>query len=309
MSFQHPLLLLLLAIPVLWGVWSWSRRGLPLVLPFDHKIRREGRRLRTLTSVAGLLPAALLAVGVLLLAGPRRPAPPQDQRVMANILFCLDVSGSMSTPAGGFMMRGGPSRYEAAMEAINEFCDYRKGDAFGLTIFGSEYLHWLPPTKELSAIKFVMPFANPGRLPPWFGGTMIAQALWGCRDQLIKTPEGDRLIILVTDGQSSDFGGGRDRQVAEDLKNAAIRVFAVVIGVEPSAGVPTSCSTTGGKAFRAGDPAAMDAIFHEIDRMQKAHFQTVAPDWVDCFRPIALAGLALAGLFGLAQLGLRYTPW
>ena len=43
--------------------------------------------------------------------------------------------------------------------------------------------------------------------------------------------------------------------------------------------------------------------------MQKAHFKQVTADWVDNYRPLSIAGLVAAGLFGFSLLGLRYTPW
>ena len=30
------------------------------------------------------------------------------------------------------------------MKAIDDFLDFRKGDAFGLTFFGNNVLHWVP---------------------------------------------------------------------------------------------------------------------------------------------------------------------
>jgi hypothetical protein len=50
-------------------------------------------------------------------------------------------------------------------------------------------------------------------------------------------------------------------------------------------------------------------VFREIDQMQKAKFRQVTSDWVDFYRPLCLAGLSIAGLWGLSLLGLRYTPW
>ena len=100
MSFHHPAVLWLLALPVLWAFWQWTRRGHPVVLPFDHGRQRDGRQLRVLVTLAETLPALLLAVAVLILAGPRRPAPPENERILNNIILCLDVSGSMSMRFG-----------------------------------------------------------------------------------------------------------------------------------------------------------------------------------------------------------------
>ena len=304
MSFHHPLVLLLLVAPVCLAFWCWVRRGHPLVLPFDHAATNDRRWLRRCVLVAETLVAGLLAIAVLLLAGPRKPAPPLDERVLNNIVFCLDVSGSMAMPVGG-----GLSRFDAAMQSIEAFCRHRNGDSFGLTIFGGEFLHWLPPTRELSAIGFAAPFVKPGRLPYWFGGTMIAKALGGCLDRLEQTTEGDRAIILVTDGGSADFNDGHDREIGQRLAAAHIRVYTIIVGGDPAPGVELVSLLTGGRSFRAADAQALAFVFHEIDGMQKARFKPVVADWVDFNRPFALAGLVLVGLIGLAQFGLRFTPW
>jgi len=178
-------------------------------------------------------------------------------------------------------------------------------------VFGTEYLHWLPPTKELSALKNSMPFVEPARRLPWFGGTMIANALRGCKERLTRTKEGDRAIILITDGSSADFMNGGDRQIAEELAEERIRVFTIMIGRNGfgSDGVYTVAAFTAGKVFEAGDPTALTTVFLEIDRMQKAKFKQVTSDWVDYYRPLSFAGLITAGMWGLSLLGLRYTPW
>jgi Ca-activated chloride channel family protein len=309
MSFHQPQLLWLLALPVIWGFWQWVRRGHPLVLPFDHGQQREGRALRALTNLAGTLPAVLLAIAVLMLAGPRRPAPPLDERILNNILICLDVSGSMGMPFG---QKG--SRFEIAVAATQQFCAFRTGDAFGLTIFGSECIHWIRPTKELSAIINATKYVRPNNLPPWMGGTLIANALRGCRDELVRIPEGDRAIVLITDGDSGDFSNGGDRTVAQELADRKIRVFCVQIGDSysggmGSGGLQTIAATTGGKVFTAGDPSTLHSVFREIDGMQKAKFKQVTADWVDDYTALAVAGLASAFLLALSLLGLRYTPW
>jgi Ca-activated chloride channel family protein len=261
-----------------------------------------------LIHLAGTLPALLLAVAVLMLAGPRRPAPPADERVLNNIILCIDVSGSM-----GMRFGSGESRFEAAVRSAREFCDFRKGDAFGLTVFGSEYIHWVPPTRELSAVSNAMKYVRPDNMPGWMGGTMIANALRGCRDQLARVGEGDRAIVLISDGASGDFQNGGDRAVAEELVEANVRVFGILVGGEGpgigGGGLDTVAATTGGRMFVAGDSGALDEIFREIDRMQKANFKPATAEWVDFHEPIAIAGVSTLLLYALTLLGLRYTPW
>lgn len=306
MSFHHPLFLWLLALPLLWGFWVWVRRGHVVPVPFDHGAQGEGKTLRFFTKLAATTPAILLAVAVLLISGPRRPAPPADERVLNNILLCIDVSGSMGAAFGS-----AGSRFEAAVASAREFCAFRKGDAFGLTIFGSEYIHWVPPTPELSAISSALDYVRPQNMPGWMGGTLIANALRGCRDQLARQKEGDRAIILISDGGSGDFQDGGDRAVAEELSSEGIRVFGILIGDDGggAGGLETVAALTDGKMFTAGDPSALQQVFAEIDRMQKARFKPGTADWVDWNMPFVVAGLSTLALMAFAAWGLRFTPW
>lgn len=304
MSFARPLLLLLLILPVLLCVWEWLRRGQPLVLPLDHTRARGGRWLRRLVTSLQFLPHLLLAVAIVMLAGPRRLGVPKAERQLTNIQFVLDVSGSMMAKFGD------DTRYDGAMEAIKKFTTYRPGDAFGLTIFGGEVLHWVPLTRDLSAIRMATPFMRPNLMPRFFNGTMIGKALRECKKVLEARAEGERMIVLVSDGQSADLGGGAAEQIAAELRAADITVYHIHAAETPAPEeVYTIANATGGNVFEARDPAGLQEVFQRIDRMQAAKLKPTAADYTDHFRPIALAGLALCCLQLLAAFGLRYTPW
>ena len=222
--FSHPWVLGLLVVPVLLVGWVWMRRGRRLVLPFDHGRKGTGPVMRVILQVGETLPVLTLAVALLLLAGPQHLSAPKVRRSLTNIEFCLDMSGSMSSPFGG-----GGSRYDGAMKAINDFLDYREGDAFGLTFFGNRVLHWVPLTSEPSAFRCAPPFMGPKARIPGFGGTEIGKALLACREVLISRQEGDRMIILVSDGQSADLGGDRDQEVVRKMRQDGIAVYAAHI--------------------------------------------------------------------------------
>lgn len=304
MSFAYPLVLTLLVVPVLLAIWEWTRRDPSVVVPFDHARVRKGRILGRLVAMANLLPALLLACAILVLAGPQRQSTMERERELTNIQFCLDVSGSMTA---GF---GEGSRYDGAMAAINDFVGYRKGDAFGLTIFGNEVLHWVPITKDLSAIKLATPFLRPERMPHYFGGTQIGKALLECHKVLVSRPEGDRMIILVTDGYSADLGGGKALEVASQLAKDKIVVYVIQVGSETLPDeIYTIAGNTGGRSFGAGDPAALSTVFRHIDQMESARLKPPQRDFADFFQPVALTGLSIVGLHLLCLLGWRYTPW
>jgi Ca-activated chloride channel homolog len=304
MTFANPWLFVFLVIPIGLAVFLWPRGGRRIPLPFDHQPLPRARMLGFLLRSANLLPLLLLTTAICILAGPRRFEQPRNEREMSNILFCLDVSGSMLAPFGS------GTRYDAAMDAVNDFISFRKGDAFGLTVFGSSVLNWVPLTNDVSAFKCAPPFLQPDKLPPWFGGTMIGMALKAGEKTMLAGESGDRMIVLFTDGESYDLENGEDVDIANSLKANGIKVYAVHVaegGVPDTVGV--IASITGGEVFSAGDPAALKSIFARIDEMEKAPLKRVMPDPIDFFEPFSLAGLSIGTAYLLTLFGLRHTPW
>jgi len=314
LSFGHPWVLAFLAIPLLLLGLVWSGRGIGsggrLALPFDATggadRRSRGAGLSALLRLAESISPLLLGVAVILLAGPQKVGAPSTKRKLTNIQFCVDVSGSMTAQFGE------GTRYDAAMEAINGFLDYRDGDAFGLTFFGNNVLHWCPLTNDTSAFRCAPPFMDPkrGALPPWFGGTSIGKALNACRDVLASREEGDRMIILISDGYSSDLSGGQDEVIADRLRKSGVTVYGVHVADGNVPGeVLNIASLTGGEMFAAGDPVALETVFKRIDEMQVAELEKVAGEQLDDFGLWCWIGLIALAVHALLQLFLRATPW
>ena len=303
MTFAYPAVLTLLALPVLLLVWEWRRRGTVVALPFDHANARRGRWLECTVKTANLLAPMLLAVSIILLAGPQRPLSQGTQRVLTNIELVLDVSGSMTAQYGD------GRRADKAVEALQEFVSHRKGDAFGVTLFGTEVLHWVPLTKDLDALKHSAPFMKPEAMPPYMGGTRIGLALRSVHKILANRPKGDKMIVLISDGSSGDLRGQGDK-ISSDLNGDEIVLYYIhVANGQPQQEVYDIASRTGGEAFVAGDPAALQAVFEKIDAMQPAKFKPETPIPADNFRPFALAGLSMLALQLLTLFGIRFTPW
>src|SRR4051794_9538238 len=100
MSFAHPFVLFLLVVPAGLARWVWRRSGRRVVLPFDHGRQPAGRGWKGVIDLAESLPAVVLAVVVVILAGPQKTGAPQTRRKLTNIEFCVDVSASMLAPFG-----------------------------------------------------------------------------------------------------------------------------------------------------------------------------------------------------------------
>ena len=313
MIFTWPQLIPLLAIPVLLGFWQWFARGQQLALPLDHLQARRGWLLDRTIRVLSLAPAGLLAAALLLAARPLVEGPPNYPAMVTNIQIALDTSGSMNEPFGNRVKEDGTqfTRFDAAMEAIDEFTQRREGDAFGLSIFTSKVIHWVPLTTDLSAIRLATPFVRPGAFPlEWWDGTLVGNAIESCAELLEGRHEGDRMLIVLTDGETRDLRGELGQQVGQSLKDRKIILYAISVTANThSEDLRNTCRLTGGELFESGDIPGLQSVFRKIDELQRAKLASAQTQWLERDRPFALLGLALLALQMLSIVGLRYTPW
>jgi len=108
---------------------------------------------------------------------------------------------------------------------------------------------------------------------------------------------------------SGDLRGQADK-IAGALRGDDIVMYYIhVANGQPQQEVYEIAARTGGEAFIAGDPAALQTVFERIDSMRPAKFEPETPIPADNFRPFALAGLSLLGLQLLSLFGIRFTPW
>ncbi|MCC6951342.1 MAG: VWA domain-containing protein [Phycisphaerales bacterium] len=301
MTFTHPWILLFLCLPVVL-LWAVAARGAGIVAPLDHAgpRARDHRWLRWTLGVFDTAPLGIMAIAIVVLAGPQTLQKPRRERLLTNIEVCIDVSGSMSG-----------RNYRIASEAIEAFTRAREGDAMGLTMFGTAQVKWLPLTKDLQALRNAMPFANPDNQPSHMGGTAIGAALRFCRDNMeIEATQGDRLIVLVSDGFSFDLGQGQEYEIGEELKAAGIIVYHIHVDEsEAPAEMAELTRITGGESFRAADAESLKSVFAHIDRMRPARFTSVGTVPMDFFGPFGWTALALCAIHTLGLAWLRYTPW
>ncbi|HAY82286.1 MAG TPA: aerotolerance regulator BatA [Planctomycetaceae bacterium] len=303
--FRYPMALLIGIVPLALTIWVWVRSGRNVVVPFDHGTQRSGNWLWTLVNFAELLPAILALVIILILCGPVTFGVPESKRKLTNIYFCVDISGSMTASFGE------GSRYDASMTAINDFLEFREGDAFALLFFGNNVMDWVPLTTDSSAIRYAPPYMRPENAPPGFGGTEIGKALLACQRRLKNAAEeGDRMIILISDGYSSDLSGDNATAIAKQLRSNDITVYAIHIA---ESGIPDEIvnitSFTGGEVFNPGDPEGLQAIFQRIDAMEQAELEKTVADLIDNYYWYCIVGLGILVTCLLCSFGLRYTPW
>lgn len=140
---------------------------------------------------------------------------------------------------------------------------------------------------------------------------MIGAALRFCRDNMVReASEGDRLLLLVSDGMSADVNSGNSADLADEMKAANITVYHIHVGTDPvPPDVMEIANQTGGEAFVATDEGGIQRVFKHIDRMKPAKFKPATAIPMDFTEPFALVGFCLLGAYGLGAFGWRYTPW
>ena len=303
-SAPLPVVALCLFVAMLFIAWIWKRAGRRVAVPYDHSTNSSGRGWWVLLTSAETILPVLVGIVLLILCNPLTSGTPVEQRSVSNIQFCVDSSGSMTAQFGD------GNRYDASMAAINEFLNYRKGDAFGLTFFATAVVHWCPLTTDSSAFKCAIPFMKPDQQRAIGGGTQIGMGLLACRDVLNARDDGDKMIILVSDGQSADLFGDKAEEIAKKLRASNITVYGIHIG---GGDVPqeilTIATLTDGEAFLPGDVEAFEGVFRKIDSMRPAKIEIVESEKIDNFAPWCVTALGMMGVWSLSLLGLRYTPW
>ena len=135
---------------------------------------------------------------------------------------------------------------------------------------------------------------------------MLGKALLGCLEVLEQKKDGDKMIILISDGRSSDDVFGP----ANELKEAGVVVYSIFIGDgPPPLELHALASATGGKVFTSNDKNAFKEVLKKIDSMQSSKYKKTEAGAEDYYLPFSIAALSLLGLYVLSLFGLRYTPW
>ncbi len=248
---------------------------------------------------------AALALVVLALARPR--AGQEEFRIRRQgiaILMCLDRSGSMETPMG--LGDAPTSRLDAVRQAFRQFVAGggplagRPNDLVGLLTFTGYAEARCPLTLDHQALLEILDAVQVSRRPPSLGRagrelpaavleaddrladdsllsdpywaeerlTAIGDALVAAVDRLKDAPTQSRVIILFSDGEQT-AGVVTPAEAARAARNLGIRIYT--IGTEPDH--PTLreiAEITGGRAFTAADPQALQEVYREIDQLEKA---------------------------------------
>lgn len=228
---------------------------------------------RSLRSVVAWLPGACESLGLLLVvAALARPQMVLRETVRESdgidILLAIDTSGSMDEPDMGRGLQS-VSRLDAARMVMARFIDGRPHDRVGLLVFGEEAFVQVPLTLDHDGLKDFV-----GQLEVGMAGrraTAVGDAVAVACKRMKELKAPSKVVILVTDGQSN-AGHVTPTQAAQAASALGVHVYTVGVGGDQvdERTLGAVARTTGARFFRANDVGELDAVYKEIDAMEKS---------------------------------------
>ena len=219
-------------------IWLWGLAALPLVAALMlFAARRRRGALSSFVSpeledalapgyswrrqlARGVLRVAALAFLVLAAAGPRFGSQlVKVERQGIDIVIALDTSLSMLAEDVA------PNRMEAAKREISDLIGGLKGDRVGLVAFSGEAVPMCPLTVDYDAALMLVRSMDVYTVSE--PGTAIASAVETSVSLFEGSEKGDRVIILVTDGENTSGSLDEAIKLAADKR---IRVYPIGLG-------------------------------------------------------------------------------
>ena len=311
-------------------IWPWAFAALPL--PFLVRwFMRPSQRVQSALTVPDLSSfhsaevhhsndwqrqlIKLMLLGfawVLLVTATARPQWTGDAITLPtsgrDLMLAVDISGSMATKdmqvSGEFL-----DRLTIVKAVVGQFAQARVGDRVGLILFGTNAYLQAPLTFDLKSVNRLLVEAPVGIAG---GKTAIGDAIGLAVKRLRQRPQGDKVLILLTDG-ANNVGEVEPDKAAELAARDGITIYTVGVGADemrlpsvfralgnrvtnPSADLDENtleeiAAVTAGRYFRARDPQALVQIYDAIDELEpvEQEAETYRPIQALYYWPLALA--------------------
>ena len=322
-EFVNPELLWLLVLLPLVALWYFLKRKEQSVTVQISSLQgfQDTSLLPKLKPILMVLRLLALAFVIVALARPRTVS--VSKKTKSNkgidIVMAIDISASMLAKD----LR--PNRLEALKNVASKFIKGRPNDRIGLVLYSGESYTKTPITSDKSIVLGALKEVNyDGRVS---GGTAIGMGLATAVNRLKDSKAKSKVIILLTDGVNNT--GTIDPKTATQLASSfSIKVYTIGLGTNGTAMSPVAirpngsfvfnrvkveideallkeiAKNTGGKYFRATNTRKLQAIYGEINKLEKTKVEEFKfYNYDEKFRDFVFIAL---GLF-LAEVLLRLT--
>ncbi len=330
MTFGQPyFLLLLLLLPVMF--WLKGKQGQPPAFVYSSVQLVRGI-LNVSRTRSGAFLAALrwltLALLIIALAQPRLTQ--SETKVTASgvdIAVALDMSGSMASE--DFEVgRQRLNRLAMAKDVLKKFIEKRPSDRIGIVAFATQAYIASPLTLDHEFLLQNLERLQLGAIDD--SHTAIGSAFSTAINRLRELKSKSKIVILMTDGQNN-AGKVAPLTVAEAAQKLGVKVYTIGVGTRGEAPMPRGrnpftgqvvyqmmpvdidedtlkkiADMTGGKYYRADNAQRFQAIYAEIDKLEKTEAEVKKFAHHDeLFAWLITPGLGLL----LLEVLLRHTLW
>lgn len=231
-----------------------------------------------------------------------------------DLMLAVDLSGSMQIED---MVKDGKqmSRLIAIKEVAGNFIERRIGDRIGLILFGSQAYVQTPLTFDRKTVQAMLQDSAIGLAGEQ---TAIGDAIGLAVKRLLQNPQGNKVLVLLTDG-ASNAGQVQPLKAAELAAKDGLTIYTIGVGademlvntifgrqrVNPASDLDEKtlgeiARLTGGRYFRARDGKQLEGIYTMLDKLQPVaqDKQTIRPQHALFYWPLGVS-IALAGLLML----------
>ncbi len=314
-EFTHKIFFwLLLVIPVLVAWYGFNHKKASADLKVSN-VESFGQNNIWAYLKHGLFGLRLLAIALIITALARPQTVDVSSKTKTtrgiDIVMAIDVSASMLAKDLK------PNRLEALKTVASKFINRRPNDRIGLVEYAGESYTRTPITSDkaitlrsLKEIKYNTIIT---------GGTAIGMGLATAVNRIKDSKAKSKIIILLTDGVNNS--GFIDPKTASELAvEYGIKTYTIGLGSNGMALSPVAINNgafqyartqveidekllkdiakeTGGQYFRATNNEKLEAIYDEIDSLEKTEIEEFKfYNYEEKFRPLVLLALGLLGV-------------
>lgn len=317
LEFELPWIFYLLPLPLAayWLLPRARQQQSAVRVPFYSELGELTERTKKGTGNKLLRWITLLLIWMALLTAAAGPTWIGDEISLPSsgrdLLIAVDLSGSMQIED---MKINGKitDRLVAVKSVVSDFISRRKGDRIGLILFGDKAYVQAPLTFDLPTVQRFLEESQIG-----FAGqqTAIGDAIGLSVKRLRERPGKRHIMVLLTDG-SNTAGKVQPLTAARLAAENNIIIYTIGVGademltpgvfgssfgsrrVNPSADLDEKslqaiAKKTGGKYFRARNPAELANIYQLLDELEPVedNEQTFRPTQSLFYWPLAAAFL------------------
>ena len=309
-EFLNPWLLwLLLLLPIMaaWYYFKKRKQVSPLNISTTRGLGATSFRTLGYKYLIPLLRGLALTALIVAIARPQKFEGIDHIKDGIDIMMVMDLSSSML--AQDFK----PDRLEESKRVAAEFIEKRTSDRIGLVVFGGESFTQCPLTTDHKILKDFLAGIQCGLLED---GTAIGMGLATAVNRLKDSQTKSKIVILLTDGVNN-AGYVKPLTAAEIAREFDVKTYTIGVGSTGAALTPVSrrsngayifdmrrveideqllrqiAQMTGGKYYRATSSESLEAIYNEIDKLERTKIKESIPRYSEKFYYFALAALAL----------------